>query len=71
MDIAKLLEHAQAHCADAIEPDPNRNRSLSAQIATACASVAQAMIAYERWQDERLEAEHKRMLAERSNEPPF
>jgi hypothetical protein len=71
MDIEKLLEHAQAHCANAIEPDPNRNRSLSAQIATACASVAQAMIAYERWQDERLQIEHRQRMAERSKEPPF
>ena len=71
MDIEKLLEHAQAHCANAIEPDPNRNRSLSAQIATACASVAQAMIAYERWQDERLEAERRETQALYKIEPPF
>jgi hypothetical protein len=71
MDIQKLLEYAQAHCADAIESGSNRDRSLSAQIATACANVAQAMIEYERWQEERLRSERDELLTQRNNEPPF
>ena len=70
MDIQKLLEHAQKCCADAIEPGGTRTGTLSAQKATACATTALAMIAYERWQDERLEAEHKRMLATREDDSP-
>jgi hypothetical protein len=71
MDIEKLLEHAQKFCADAIEPGHTRTGILSAQNATACATTALAMIAYERWQNERLEVERAEMVALYKIDPPF
>jgi len=74
MDIEKLLTRAADYCDMAINSPPRyllAERIAFAQIADACANTARAMIEFERWQDERLEAEHKRMLATREDDSPF
>jgi hypothetical protein len=74
MDIEKLLARAADYCGMAINSPPRyllAERIAFAQIADACANTARAMIEFERWQDERLEAEHKRMLATREDDSPF
>ena len=73
-DIEKLLTHAADYCGMAVNNPPRyllEERIAFAQIADACANVARAMIGYERWQDERLEAERAETIALYKIEPSF
>jgi hypothetical protein len=74
MDIEKLLEHAADYCERATNAMRylKEDRAEFARIADTCAHVAHVMIEYERLQNERLEAKHRQMLAQREiDESPF
>jgi hypothetical protein len=73
MDIKDLLEQAVVCSKKATHEGYHLSaRAAYAQVAAGLSAVARAMIEYERLQDERLEAEHRQMLAQREiDESPF